>query len=474
MENRTMINNIILKTDSYKPSQWKQYPKGTTKVYSYFESRQTKTPITFFGLQQILKKHFVGRVVTREKVEQARSFFNQHFGRDDVFNYDGWMYIVEKHNGKLPLKINAVPEGTTVDGSNVLFTVENTDDVCYWLTNYVETILSHVWYASTVATNSRNLRELLIDYAEHTSDSDAESIVNFQMHDFGYRGVSSDETAGMGGLAHLIMFYGTDNLASIAYANEFYNETEMIGFSIPASEHSTMTSWGGPEGEPLAMENMLDSYPTGMIACVSDSFDIMNAVSNIWGDKLRDKILNRDGRLVVRPDSGDPVTSTLKIVEALWSKFGGEINSKGYKVLHPNIRMIQGDGIDFETTVDILKTFEMRGFSSENIAFGSGGGLLQKFNRDTYKFAFKCSSIEINGEEVDVRKFPKEWNENSEYVRSFKTSKKGKVKLYQTVDGKYYTATEPEVFMDNEVMRTVFEDGRLLVDDAFSEIRGRV
>lgn len=467
-----MINNIILKTDSYKPTQWKQYPKGTRKVYSYFESRQEGTPITFFGLQQIIKKYFLGQVVTKENVEVARRVFQKHFGRDDAFNYDGWMAIVTKHGGKLPLRICAIPEGLTVGGSNVMFTVENTDDEFYWLTNYVETILSHVWYSSTIATNSRLLRRLLTDYANQTSD-EPDILVPFQMHDFGYRGVSSEETAGMGGLAHLLMFSGTDNLAAIAYANEFYNETEMIGFSIPASEHSTMTSWGR-DGEASAMENLLDTYPDGMIACVSDSYDIMNAVNNIWGTKLRDKILSRKGRLVVRPDSGEPVTSTLRIVKALWDKFGGHVNTKGYKVLHPNIRMIQGDGIDYDTTESILATFKMAGFSSENIAFGSGGGLLQKFNRDTYKFAFKCSSIDIDGVEVDVRKFPMEWNDNGDYVQSFKVSKQGRVKLFIDNDGGYYTNTVPLSTNDVEVTRPIFESGELLIDDDFSVIKSRV
>lgn len=471
-------NNIVKRTDSYKPTQWKQYPKGTNLVFSYFESRQTKTATTFFGLQYILKEYLEGKVVTKEKVEDAKKFFDAHFGREDAFNYEGWLKIVEKYDGKLPLKIRAVPEGTTVSGRNVLFTVENTDPEFYWLTNYMETLLAQVWYPTTIATNSRLIRELVLRYNKWTSDSDPNEIANFQVHDFGFRGVSSVETAGLGGAAHLLWFLGTDTLEAISLLQDVYS-AEMAGFSIPASEHSTMTAWT-PEGEIDAMENMLDTYPDGLIACVSDSFDIMRAVNEYWGEELKDKILNRDGRLVVRPDSGDPVISTLKIIEALWDKFGehGTINSKGYKVLPPQIRMIQGDGIDLEMIEEILHMFKENEFSSENIAFGSGGGLLQKFNRDIFKFAFKCSLIEVNGEVRDVRKFPKEWNEDGEYVDSNKYSKEGRLDLFKNVaktGNPYFTHDINEELPLNlpSQMRTVFENGELKNEETLDEIRKR-
>lgn len=474
-------NNLVLKTDSYKPTQFKQYPKNTTKVFSYYESRQTDTPITFFGLYPILKRYLAGKVVTVEKVEQAKEFFEEHYGRDDAFNYEGWMKIATELDGKLPLKIRAVPEGTTVPGRNVLFTVENTEDDFYWLTNYMETILCQVWYPTTVATNSRLIRETVLEYNERTSVSDPKEIANFQVHDFGYRGVSSVETAGLGGAAHLLWFLGTDTIEAISMIKDVYGAKEMPAFSIPASEHSTITSW---KKELEAFRNMLKQYPTGMVACVSDSYDIMRAVRDYWGTELRDEILNRDGRLVVRPDSGDPVVSTLKVMEALWEKFGefGEINSKGYKVLPPQIRMIQGDGIDREMVSEILQNFEESGFSSENIAFGSGGGLLQKFNRDTFRFAFKCSMIEVEGEEGDrdVRKSPKEWNSEGEYVESFKKSKAGRLDLFRNPlkNGEYFTKDVNESFPNeawtlNSQMRTVFENGELKNEETFDEIRQR-
>lgn len=456
-------------TDSYKLSHFKQYPKGTTKVFSYFESRQTDTPITFFGLQYFIKQYLEGVVITPEEVDEAKAFVDEHMGREDSFNYEGWMTIATELGGKLPLEIKSVQEGKTITGRNVLFTVENTDPRFYWLTNYMETLLCQVWYPTTVATNSRLIRETLVEYNEETSDSDKNEVANFQCHDFGFRGVSSVETAGLGAAGHMIWFLGTDTLQGITLAKQFYN-AGVIGYSIPASEHSTMTAWLREED---AMENMLDQYPTGMIACVSDSYDIMNAVNNIWGDKLRDKILNRDGRLVVRPDSGDPVVTTLKVMEALWNKFGGETNSKGYKVLHPNIRMIQGDGVDREMIGKILENFKKNGFSSENIAFGSGGGLLQKFNRDTFKFAFKCSMIEIDGEVRDVRKTPMEFNKNGEYVKSSKYSKSGRLQLIERPGGTFDTidTNESDIKPRFYHLKTIFKNGELVDETTFDEIR---
>lgn len=467
------MKNLALLTDSYKASHYKQYPKGTTKVFSYFESRQKDTDITFYGLQYFLKEYLEGTVITEAKVEEAKTFFEGHFGREDSFNYEGWMRIAKEFDGKLPLKIRAVPEGTTVPGRNVLFTVENTHPDFYWLTNYMETILAQVWYPTTIATNSRLIREIVTEYNKETSDSDANEVANFQVHDFGFRGVSSVETAGLGGSAHLLWFLGTDTLQAITVARKYYNE-QMAGFSIPASEHSTMTVWAE---EVEAMRNMLEQYPEGMVACVSDSYDIMRAINEYWGEELKEKILNRDGRLVVRPDSGDPIKSTENVIKALWNKFGGEVNSKGYKVLHPNIRMIQGDGIDREMVGEILENFKSLGFSSENIAFGSGGGLLQRFNRDTFRFAFKASLAEVDGEVVDVRKSPKAFNAEGEYVESPKYSKAGRLELYKNPakDMEYFTHDDRKdlVWDLPKVMKTVFENGELKNEQTFEEIRSR-
>jgi nicotinamide phosphoribosyltransferase len=462
-------NNILTLTDSYKTSHWKQYPKGTSKVYSYLESRGGKFNNTmFYGLQYFIKQYLSGQVVTEEKIQRAKKFWDAHLGPNH-FNEAGWRHILDKHNGHLPVRIKAVPEGTVVKTGNVLVTVENTDPEVPWLTNFLESILLQVWYPTTVGTLSREVKKNLINYLKKTTSYNAEEIsgvVVFMLHDFGFRGVSSVESSGLGGSSHIINFMGTDTVSAILFAQEFYNTENPLAFSIPASEHSTMTSWGEPF-EVKAMENMLDSYPTGLVACVSDSFDIIRACRDYWGTALRDKILSRDGRLVIRPDSGDPVQTLKQIFHILWDKFGGTTNDKGFKVLDPHVRVIQGDGVNFESISDICDMMIEEGFSIENIAFGMGGALLQKVDRDTQKFAFKCSSITINGEEAEVRKNPIEINEKGERVKSFKKSKAGRLKL---VNGQTVEHSHDE---DGDELVEVFLNGKVMKEWTFEEVRER-
>jgi nicotinamide phosphoribosyltransferase len=462
-------NNILTLTDSYKTSHWKQYPKGTSKVYSYLESRGGKFNNTmFYGLQYFIKQYLSGQVVTEEKIQRAKKFWDAHLGPNH-FNEAGWRHILDKHNGHLPVRIKAVPEGTVVKTGNVLVTVENTDPEVPWLTNFLESILLQVWYPTTVGTLSREVKKNLINYLKKTTSYNAEEIsgvVAFMLHDFGFRGVSSVESSGLGGSSHIINFMGTDTVSAILFAQEFYNTENPLAFSIPASEHSTMTSWGEPF-EVKAMENMLDSYPTGLVACVSDSFDIIRACRDYWGTALRDKILSRDGRLVIRPDSGDPVQTLKQIFHILWDKFGGTTNDKGFKVLDPHVRVIQGDGVNFESISDICNMMIEEGFSIENIAFGMGGALLQKVDRDTQKFAFKCSSITINGEEAEVRKNPIEINEKGERVQSFKKSKAGRLKL---VNGQTVEHSHDE---ESDELVEVFLNGKVMKEWTFEEVRER-
>lgn len=391
--------NFLYKTDSYKVTHWKQYPPGSEHVYSYLESR-VGTDSLFYGLQYNLKKHFEGVVVNQDMIEEADIFFKKHFGKD-LFNRDGWERIVNEHDGKLPVIIHAVPEGSIVPVSTPLMTIENTDPALPWLTNYLETILVQVWYPITVATYSNNIKKTIL---QHLNLSGTPEDIHFKLHDFGVRGSTSMESAGIGGSAHLLNFLGTDNLPAIDMIDKYYG-CDMAGFSIPASEHSTISSWL-KENEVEAFRNMLTQYPDGIIACVSDSFDIFKACENLWGTSLRDEVLNRNGTLVVRPDSGDPVQVVLKCLKILGERFGYETNEKGYRVLNPHVRLIQGDGIDHYTINEILKTMESRKWSADNIAFGSGGALLQKMNRDTFSFAFKCSNITVNGLDRPVFKDP--------------------------------------------------------------------
>lgn len=455
------LNNICWLTDSYKVSHFKQYPPGTRRVYSYFESRSGSTypEVCFFGLRYFLEQYLAGEVVTAQKSDAANSLFRQHFG-SDAFNRAGWMHIVEKHGGRLPIIIKAVPEGTIVPESNVLMTVENTDDEAYWLTNWLETLLVQVWYPSTVATQSRAMKQVLQRFLRETGDP---SLINFKLHDFGFRGVTCPEQAALGGAAHLVNFQGTDTIPGLLLARQFYG-CEMAGFSIPAAEHSTITSWG-EEHELDAMRNMLTQYPTGLVACVSDSFDIFRACSEYWGRELKDAVLARDGVLVVRPDSGDPPTVVVEVLRRLGEAFGTTTNSLGFKVLHPKVRVIQGDGIDFAMLGHILSAVKDAGWSADIIAFGSGGGLLQKLNRDTQRFAFKCSSVVVGDEERDVFKRP--------VTDGGKKSKAGRLKLIRAADGHLQTVRENEEPTSSSLLQTVFENGRVIRQDSFAEIRSR-
>jgi len=452
--------NIIALTDSYKVSHFRQYPAGTTRVFSFLESRGGRYKETvFFGLQYFIKKYLMGKVVTEEKIEEAKELFALHFGDANAFNEAGWRHILTKHGGRLPIEIKAVREGVRVPVSNVLVTVVNTDPEVAWLTNYIETLLVELWYPITVATQSYFMRQTIMRYLEETGTPE---LIDFKLHDFGFRGSTSVESAGIGGAAHLVNFRGTDTVPALLVARRYYHE-RMAGFSIPAAEHSTITSWG-KQGEDEAYANMLRQYPTGLVAVVSDSYDIFKACNEIWGDKLRDRVLARDGVLVIRPDSGDPHEVLPRIFEILGQRFGYSTNGKGYKVLNPKVRLIQGDGIDHESLGTILEVIKNAGWSADNIAFGSGGGLLQKVNRDTQKFAFKCCAAEVNGEWRDVLKSP--------ITDAGKRSKAGRLSLVNR-NGQMTTIADDGNAEDN-LLQTVFRDGELLIDQTFAEVRSRV
>lgn len=402
-------------------------------------------------------------MVTAEKIAEAKAYYAQHFG-SEVFNEAGWTYILEKHGGKLPMRIRAVPEGTVLPYKNVLFTVENTDPECFWLCTWFETLLVQCWYPITVCTNSRNQKKIIAKYMSHTADTMLK--MGFMLHDFGFRGVSSTESAAIGGAAHLVNFVGTDTVAALVAAREVYGlpATEVAGYSIPASEHSTITSWG-PGDEVKAMENMLDKFPQGLVACVSDSFNIWEACKTLWGSALKDKIISRGAglnSLVVRPDSGHPPEVVVKCLELLGSKFGVSENTKGFKVLPDYIRLIQGDGIDAEMLETILAHMTAFKWSTDMLAFGSGGGLLQKMNRDTLKCAYKCSWVEVDGVARDVSKNP--------ITDRGKKSKRGRLTL-ECNDGAWSTVENGDPAKDKLV--TVFENGELVVDQLFADIRAR-
>jgi nicotinamide phosphoribosyltransferase len=458
--------NPLLQTDSYKLSHFVQYPPGTTNVYSYLESRGGWfDEVVFFGLQYYLQQ-YIGQDIDNEDIEEAERFAAQHFAVYPIFNKQGWLRILNRHGGFLPIRIRAVPEGTVVGTHNVLMTVENTDPECFWLTSYLETLLLKVWYPITVATLSREIKKVIKKRLEQTADSlDG---LDFKLHDFGYRGVSSEETAAIGGAAHLINFKGSDTIAGIRLIQQHYSD-KMPGFSIPAAEHSTITAWGNDpwsnNSEYAAYKNMLDKFEEGLVAVVSDSYDLENAVKQIWGGRLKSQVEGRHGTVVIRPDSGNPREIIVQVLEWLGDSFGWQTNSKGYRVLSPRVRVIQGDGVNYHTIQDMLTVVQRAGWSTENVAFGMGGALLQQLNRDTQRFAFKCSSVIVNGEERAVCKTPK--------TDMGKASKAGRFALVYNGENFQTVVLQPGIENIDDCLETVFENGKIVKFHKFSEIRER-
>ncbi|MGO1001482.1 nicotinate phosphoribosyltransferase [Lysobacter sp. CA196] len=463
------LDNLLLNTDSYKASHWLQYPPGTDATFFYVESRGGVHDRTvFFGLQAILKE-YLAKPVTHADVDEARDLFAAH---GEPFNEAGWRYIVDTHGGLLPIRIRAVPEGTVVPTHQALVTIESTDPQAYWVPSYLETLLLRLWYPVTVATISWHAKQTIRQFLERTSD-DPEGQLPFKLHDFGARGVSSTESAAFGGAAHLVNFLGTDTVSGLLLARRYYHEP-MAGYSIPAAEHSTITSWGR-EHEVDAYRNMLTQFgkPGAIVAVVSDSYDIFHAIREHWGKTLRNEVIASGATLVVRPDSGDPVDVVQQCVSMLDEAFGHTVNGKGYKVLN-HVRVIQGDGINPTSIRAILERITSYGYATDNLAFGMGGALLQRLDRDTQKFALKCSAARIHGEWIDVYKDP--------VTDKGKSSKRGRMTLVRHREyGHFKTvpvppeaasleeAVKPMGFDD--AMVTVWEDGRIVNDWTFAQVR---
>lgn len=428
--------NLLLMTDSYKASHFLQYPPGTQGMFSYLESRGGKFDRTvFFGLQYLLRQ-YLSKPITLQDISEAEEFFKAH---GTPFPRDGWLRILQKHGGYIPVRIRAVPEGSVVPTHNVLMTVESLDPECFWVVTWIEAFLMRLWYPITVATQSWHIKNMINCFLERTADNPAAEIA-FKLHDFGARGVSSGESAAIGGAAHLVNFMGSDTVEGVMLANRFY-DSPMAAFSIPAAEHSTITSWG-PASEFDAFRNMLTQFarPGKILAVVSDSFNIFEAV-DFWMS-MSEEIKATGARLVIRPDSGDPCEVVLAILNQMKPLMTA--NTKGFLVLPPHFRVIQGDGVDFESIQDILETMRSAGFSASNVAFGMGGALLQKLNRDTQKFAYKCSAVNVNGAWNDVYKDP--------VTDPGKASKRGRLDLvcengfYRTIVGERWDSVLNTVY----------------------------
>ncbi len=441
-----LTDNPVSDTDSYKLGHFNQYPPDVTSMYSYFESRggyYRGGP--FVGLQYYIL-HYMLQPITKAHVEEMADFCPKH---GLPFNREGWDYLVEKY-GHFPVRIRSVEEGTFVPTGNALFDIELTasDPKVFWVVSWLETLLVRVWYPMTVAALSYRCKEMILEALQETSDNPAAEI-DFKLHDFGSRGASSMETARIGGAAHLVNFKGSDTVEGIRCANHYYFD-EMAAFSIPAAEHSTITMWGRSHEFDAYMNFVKENLRKGQLAaCVSDSYDIRNAVENGWCEgRLLEAVKSSGGTLVIRPDSGDAEEILPELCDIIDRKLGTRRNGRGFKLLPAYYRLIQGDGITDRSIPGILRALISRGYSITNLAFGMGGGLLQQVNRDTMKCAFKCAAALRDGTWIDVSKDP--------ITDSGKRSKKGHQALVRE-NGKFSTVRGP-VMNDRLVLR--YENGK--------------
>lgn len=455
------LKNLILNTDSYKASHYAQFPQGMTFASWYIESRGGDSNfVRFFGLQAYLME-YLSKGVSVEDVEEANAFFKPH---GLPFPYQQWMYIARDLGGRIPVRIRAVPEGSVIPVHNPLVIIESTDPRVPWLPGWLETsLLRAVWYPTTVCTVSWEIRGIIREALDKTADDPAAELP-FKLHDFGARGVSSLESAGMGGAAHLVNFMGSDTISGVLFARNYYG-AEMAAYSIPAMEHSTVTSFG-PEHEAQAYRQMIEAFgkPGALFAMVIDSYNRENAVSHIIGEELHDLIVQSGATPVIRPDSGDPPFIVLRTVQTLEAKFGATLNSKGFKVLK-GVRVIQGDGINAATIRKVLFLLEQWGYSASNVAFGMGGALLQQPGRDTQKFAQKLHLVTVDGKTYGVSKSPVD--------DASKLSKKGRLDVIKDERGIRTVELEADekAHHPQSILTTVFENGEILKRYTWDEVR---
>lgn len=485
------ISPILLK-DGYKVGHKFQYPEGTTLVYSNLTPRKSRNEaqqeVLFFGLQYFIKEYLIRQFeesffnVPKEEVLKlyARRMDN-YLGKDSI-KYD---HIAALHDlGYLPLEIKALPEGTLVPMKVPVFTIKNTLPEFFWLTNMLETLLSNItWKPCTSATTAFQYLKTFTKYADETVGSD-HSFIPWQGHDFSFRGMSGIEDSVMSSAAHLLCFTGTDTIPAIDFLEEYYNadcEQELIGGSVPATEHSVMCM-GTQDDEIGTFERLItEIYPSGIVSIVSDTWDFWKVITEFL-PQLKDKIVARDGKVVIRPDSGDPVKIIMGdedavpgspeykgAISCMWETFGGTVTEQGYKLLDSHIGLIYGDSITTERQVAILEGLKRKGFASYNVVLGIGSFTYEYVTRDTFGFAMKATYGEVSGIGRDIFKDPKTDD-------GTKKSAKGLMQVYRdTATGKLKLkdqCTWPEE-AEGE-LKTVFKDGKLTVDLSLREIRERV
>jgi nicotinamide phosphoribosyltransferase len=485
------LSPILLK-DGYKVGHKFQYPEGTTLVYSNLTPRKSRNPeiqeVVFFGLQYFIKEYlirqfnedFFGQSKAATLKAYARRMDN-YLGKDAI-SYD---HIAALHDlGYLPLEIKALPEGTLVPARVPVFTIKNTVPEFFWLTNMLETLLSNIiWKPCTSATTAFQYLRTFTRYAAETVGSDT-GFIPWQGHDFSFRGMSGIEDALMSGAAHLLSFAGTDTIPAIDFLEEYYNadcEKELIGGSVPATEHSVMCM--GTKGDEIGtFERLITQiYPSGIVSIVSDTWDFWKVITGFLPE-LKDKILARDGKVVIRPDSGDPVKIIVGDEDAvpgspeykgaiacMWETFGGTTTPQGYKLLNSHIGLIYGDSITTERQEAILSGLKQKGFASYNVVLGIGSYTYEYVTRDTFGFAMKATYGEVNGEGRDIFKDPKTDD-------GTKKSAKGLMQVHRNpTTGKLELKDQCTWAEEAQgELKTVFKDGTLTVDHTLAAIRERL
>ncbi len=482
-----MINPLLF-TDGYKVDHRRQYPKGTSLVYSNWTPRKSRVEgieeVVFFGLQYFLKKYLIEEFEENFFKKDKEAILKKYSRRINNYlgaNAVGIDHIAALHDlGYIPMKFKALPEGVSVPIKVPMFTMYNTLPEFFWLTNYFETILSTtVWLPCNSATLAKQYRKILDKYAEETSSNP--EFVDYQAHDFSMRGMAGLEAALISSAGHLLSFKGTDTIPCIDFLEEYYNtnsDLEIVGNSVAATEHSVM-SMGTNTGEEETFKRLIcEVYPNGIVSVVSDTWDLWKVLTE-YLPNLKEEVLAREGKLVIRPDSGDPVkiicgndqgkseAERKGVIELLWDIFGGEINEKGYKELDPHIGAIYGDSITLERAVDICEGLKQKGFASTNVVLGIGSFTYQYNTRDTFGFAMKATYGEVNGEGRDIYKNPVTDD-------GTKKSAKGLIKIVKE-NGTYKLIDQVSWEEEGEgELKTVYEDGKLLIDQTLSEIRERL
>jgi nicotinamide phosphoribosyltransferase len=411
-----------------------------------------------FGLQGFIKDYLEGVVIEEWMIDEASELLGEVFGTHEYFNEQGFRNLLEKYKGRLPISIKSVKEGIRLPLKNVQVWTESVDPEFAWLVPWIETMLLRAtWYPQTVCTISSAIKDMEKHYAAICGCE----LNPFFVVDFGARGVSSHESAEIGGAAHLVNYLGSDTVEGIRWAKHNYGNVA-TGYSVFATEHSSTTVYLR-DGEENAYRHFITTVPDDkIVSIVADSYDIERAIKEMFGDSLKELILARSAPTVIRPDSGDPVETSLKILNWLWDIFGGTINEKGFKVINPKIRVLWGDGVNVLSILKIIDNIVTNGYSIENIFFGMGGKLLQGVNRDTFRFASKLCWAIVDGEEREVYKDP--------IGDTSKKSKKGRLKLI-IKDGVYKTVQEHEYPEYDNQLISFFENGEVLVNQTFQEVR---